>query len=81
MGEAKRKKASTVRFLGLMGMERENPIHLAESVWVLKGRGNFAAAAGGRLAEWAALARARGNAFVGGSRARGRGVDPLAQRT
>lgn len=47
MGEAKRKKASTVRFLGLMGMERENPIHLAESVWVLKGRGNFAAAAEG----------------------------------
>jgi hypothetical protein len=44
VGEAKRKKMSTARFLGLFGMERENPIHLAESVWVLKGSGNFDAA-------------------------------------
>lgn len=44
MGEAKRKQALTVRFLALMGLGRERAFHLAESVWVLKGRANFQAA-------------------------------------
>lgn len=44
MGEAKRKKSATVRFLDLAGWKGQSSTHLAESVWVLKGAANFAAA-------------------------------------